>query len=154
MPLRADPDVVAALRAQLPEDLAHLPLTSAAEYRQEAWKAWTVRPPANGAYYPALGLRGAAAMATGFMTLGGLWMVIAGPSSSAGALEIILTLSIFGSVTVLLAWSKGKSNRKARRLQERNTVLSDVSAQIDHEVEQGRIPLKPAGWEGKIFPPL
>ncbi|GGA60287.1 hypothetical protein GCM10011490_08080 [Pseudoclavibacter endophyticus] len=153
-PVEPDADVVADLRARLPEELAHLPVTSAAEYRREAWKAWHTRPVANGMYHPRIGFRGIGAMATGFLTVGGLWMLIAGPSSSASALEVILTLTILGAATVLLGWSKWSSNRKTDQLQERNWVLSDLSARIDQEVAAGRLPLKPPGWDGEVFAPL
>lgn len=149
-----DPEAVASLRALLPERLAHLPVTSAAEFRQEAWRAWYTPLTANGSYHPRIGFRGVGAMTTGFLTLGGLWMLLTNPPTQRSALEVAITMVVLVGVTALLTWSKWRSNRKVDRLEEGNKVLSALSKRIDQEVEAGRIPLTPPGWEDTIFPPL
>lgn len=154
VPSAPDPEVVAALQARLPQELAHLPVTSAAEYRQEAWKAWYTRPQISGTYVPWIGLRGSLATLTGFFAMGGLWMLLTGQFVSGMDLEDTLLLVFLAVATVLLIWSKARSNRRRTRLEERNPVLSDVSARIDRDVEAGRIPLKPPGWDGEIPGPL
>lgn len=154
-PVEPDPDVMAALRARLPVELAHLPVTSAAEYRQEAWKAYFIRPQTNASYMPWIGLRGFLAALAGFFALAGLWMLITGRMGRGDdALEDVLLLVFLIVATVLLIWSKAASNRKASRLVERNQVLIDVSQRIDREVQAGRIPLAPPGWTGRILAPL
>lgn len=149
-----DPEAVAALRARLPEELAHLPVTSAAEFRQEAWEAHYTRLPISGSYIPWIGLRGFLASMTGFFALGGLWMFLTGRIVGGIALEDILLWVFLAGATVLLVWSKARSNRRATRLEDRNTVLSDISQRIDREVAAGRIPLAPPGWTGRILAPL
>lgn len=153
-PVEPDPDAMAALRARLPEELAHLPVTSAAEYRQEAWKAHYTRLPMSAGYIPWIGLRGFLAALTGLFSLGGLWMLLSGRMGGDDVLENIALLVLLIAATGLLIWSKATSNRKASRLVERNQVLADVSKRIDREVEAGRIPLKPPGWEGELLAPL
>lgn len=153
-PAGPDAETVAALRARLPEELSHLPVTSAAEYRQEAWKAHYTRPQPSGTYHPTIGFRGLGAGMTGLFSIGGLWMLLTGQMTRSNALENILLLVFLIAATALLAWSKVVSNRKADRLQARNRVLSDVSKRIDQEVAAGRIPLTPPGWQGTILAPL
>jgi len=153
-PFEPDADAVATLRAHLPEELAHLPVTSAAEYRKAAWDAWYIPPQPSGSYHPRFGFRGAAAMITGIFSVGGLWSLFTGRLMRGDVLENFLLWLFLIAATVLLVWSRWRSNRKSDRLEERNQVLSDVSHRIDQEVEAGRIPLQPPQWEGETPGPL
>lgn len=115
---------------------------------------WRGKPTGNAAYLPRLGIRGVLAMFTGGMAIAGVWMLMFGPSSSSSAFEISLTLTILTAATVLLIWSKRASNRALDCRLERNELLSQASARLDRQVELGRIPLTPPGWDEKVFPPL
>lgn len=152
MNTRGNDDVVARLRAQLPQEAAHLPLSSAAEFRKEAWKMWRSRTPMTAGYLPRFGLRGFLASLFGFFAVAGLFYIpFAG---HRGSLEDWLLLAGLAALATLLWWSKHRSNRKEDHQQELNAELSRVSDRVDEAVQAGLLPLTPPGWQEPVPPSL
>ncbi len=142
----------AELRKYLPPQAAHLPLTSAAEFRKEAWKLWRSRTPMTAGYLPRFGLRGLLASTFGFFAVAGLFYIPF--ARHRGSLEDWLLLAGLAVLATLLWWSKRRSNRKEDRQQELNDALAFASRRVDDAVEDGRLPLAPPGWQERIRPSL
>lgn len=146
-------DDPAGLRKYLPEEAKDLPLTSAAEFREAAWKLWRVRTPFVSDYYPRFGLRGLLAATFAFFAVGGALTIPFDRYSRVSADDWLL-LGGLAVAAALLWWSKRRSNRKEDRQQDLNEELASASRRVDEAVEDGRLPLAPPGWRGGIRPSL
>lgn len=155
-PGRTDAPVRAGTDApiRLPDELAHLPLTSAAEFRAAARPMQRAVLTDHGGYLVRVGFRGSAAFITGLLALTCFGELVTGTGSTQETLVLLAGGVSLGVLTALLVVSKHRSNRKRKQQINLNGLLRDLSVRVDEEVEAGRIPLTPPGWQGPVPPSL
>lgn len=136
--------------SEFDEELAHLPQTSAAEFRREAWTMWQIRWQVQLHYIPLIGVRGVAAMITAVLTITFFGGFFDTSSTSLDLFPAIVGFFLAGSVTAILTISKTRSNLRYFRRRRRNRRLIERSQQIDQMVTEGTTPAAPQDWDGPL----
>jgi hypothetical protein len=124
-----------------------LPQTSVAEFRRAAHLKYRHFPIFTASYIPAVGIRGAIALAGWALMLGLVEEMFTPGRLTAGLFWFVLV----GAATALAFGSKVRSNRKHQR---RNAQLRALARRLDDQHRAGEIPLAPPDWDGPIPSPL